>query len=70
MRRTDTEDYNEWESLMTEMEMHYADPKNAHPVKGAMQSGRLYVALVDSTWLRVQLIAYSESHPNMVNNLV
>ena len=51
---------------MTDMELFYeSHVKTMVPVKGMMQPGRLYAALIATNWVRVQLNQYDS--PDKVN---
>ena len=55
VRLTDSDQYQEWEDMMSDIELHYAGLEaNMRPVT-KMEPNQLYVARIERTWMRIQL---------------
>ena len=51
----DSEQYEEWEEMINEMELFYTEKEALLPKVTKLDPNILYAAKVDGTWLRIQL---------------
>jgi hypothetical protein len=55
VRLTDSDQYQEWEDMMNDIELHYADLEANMTSVTKMEPNLLYLARIERTWMRVQL---------------
>jgi hypothetical protein len=52
---TDSDLYQEWEDMMNDIELHYADLEANMISVTKMEPNQLYLARIERSWMRVQL---------------